>query len=117
MYKKHYDEEKDAGNSSAPSTGPEIRSYGWNFVTEAVALVLVIVILLFGGTPTGSTAGSRTDVVPSAPPWADRPARHNPPWPRSAHRHVCRSRTRAVGSYLVLAGPLVGAVLAGLVRI
>src|SRR5699024_6717422 len=34
------------------STGPEIRSYGWNFITEIVAtFVLVFVILVFGGTP------------------------------------------------------------------
>ena len=54
-YKKHFDE---AGREGVPtidvfSTGPEIRSYGWNFVTEVIAtFVLVYVILVFGQTPS-----------------------------------------------------------------
>lgn len=56
-YKKHFDA---AGRDGVPtidvfSTGPEIRSYGWNFVTEVIAtFVLVYVILVFGETPASS---------------------------------------------------------------
>lgn len=36
-FKKHFDEEADAGAKLAIfSTGPAIRSYGWNFVTEVI---------------------------------------------------------------------------------
>lgn len=54
-YKKHFDEETDAANILGVfSTGPAIRSYGWNVVTEVIGtFVLVFVILSFGGTPSG----------------------------------------------------------------
>lgn len=52
-YKKHFDAEPDEGKKLAVfATGPEIRSYRWNFLTEVVAtFVLVIVVLSFGKTP------------------------------------------------------------------
>ncbi|MET1015790.1 MAG: MIP/aquaporin family protein [Leifsonia flava] len=54
-YKQHFDEEPEAGNKLGVfSTGPAIRSYGWNLVTEIIGtFVLVFVILGFsyGGTP------------------------------------------------------------------
>lgn len=54
-YKKHFDEDADPAVKLAIfSTGPAIRSYGWNFVTEVVGtFVLVFVIILFGPTPSG----------------------------------------------------------------
>lgn len=54
-YKQHYDEQLDpAAKLGTFATGPEIRSYPWNVVTEAIAtFVLVFVILMFGGTPSG----------------------------------------------------------------
>jgi glycerol uptake facilitator protein len=54
-YKKHYDAEPDeAKRLGTFSTGPEVRSYGWNFGTEVVAtFILVLVILGFGHTPSG----------------------------------------------------------------
>lgn len=54
-YKRHFDAEPDQARKLAVfSTGPEIRSYGWNFVTEVLAtFVLVFVVLAFGHTPTG----------------------------------------------------------------
>lgn len=54
-HKQHYDEPLDpAAKLGTFATGPEIRSYGWNVVTEAIAtFVLVFVILMFGGTPSG----------------------------------------------------------------
>lgn len=54
-YKKHFDQEAEPGIKLAVfSTGPELRSYAWNFVTEMIAtFVLVFVVLAFGGTPSG----------------------------------------------------------------
>ncbi len=48
-YRQHFDEEPEAGAKLAVfSTGPEIRSYGWNFVTEVIAtFVLVFAIFAF----------------------------------------------------------------------
>ncbi|MFC9894980.1 MIP/aquaporin family protein [Nocardia sp. NPDC127579] len=54
-YKKHFDAEPDAAKKLAVfATGPEIRDYRWNLVTEIIAtFVLVLVILAFGHTPSG----------------------------------------------------------------
>ncbi|WP_298252339.1 MIP/aquaporin family protein [uncultured Arthrobacter sp.] len=54
-YKHHFDEEPDPANKLGVfATGPAIRSYGWNMVTEIIAtFVLVLVILSFAGTPSG----------------------------------------------------------------
>ncbi len=54
-YRRHFEAEPDPAKKLAVfSTGPEIRSYGWNFVTEVIAtFALVLVILGFGHTPTG----------------------------------------------------------------
>ena len=53
-YKDHFDVEQDPALKLAVfSTGPAIRSYTWNFVTEAIGtFVLIFVILISGGTPT-----------------------------------------------------------------
>ncbi|MCQ2000689.1 aquaporin family protein [Arthrobacter zhaoxinii] len=52
-YKKQFDDEPDAANILGVfSTGPAIRSYGWNVVTEVVGtFVLVFIIIAFAGTP------------------------------------------------------------------
>ncbi|WP_221584487.1 MIP/aquaporin family protein [Microbacterium sp. G2-8] len=49
VYKKHFDAEEDAGNKLGVfATGPAIRSYGLNFITEVIAtFVLVFSILAF----------------------------------------------------------------------
>ncbi|MBT0993278.1 aquaporin family protein [Cellulomonas sp. DKR-3] len=54
-YKKHFDQEADpAVKLGVFSTGPELRSYAWNFITEVIAtFVLVFVVLAFGPTPSG----------------------------------------------------------------
>ncbi|WP_438353380.1 MIP/aquaporin family protein [Microbacterium sp. CJ88] len=61
-YKQHFDDEPDpAAKLGVFSTGPAIRSYGWNLVTEVIAtFVLVFVIFAFAdygdiqiGTPGG----------------------------------------------------------------
>ncbi len=54
-FKDHFDAEEDAGKKLAVfSTGPAIRSYGWNTVTEVIGtFVLIFLILISGGTPSG----------------------------------------------------------------
>ncbi|WP_313813803.1 MIP/aquaporin family protein [Glutamicibacter sp.] len=52
-YKKHFDDEANHGKVLGVfATGPAIRSYGWNVVTEVIGtFVLVFVIGGFGSTP------------------------------------------------------------------
>jgi glycerol uptake facilitator protein len=54
-FKQHFDAEEDPGKKLGVfSTGPAIRNYGWNTVTEILGtFVLVFVILISGGTPSG----------------------------------------------------------------
>ncbi len=54
-FKKHFDEEADpAAKLGIFSTGPAIRSYGWNVVTEAIGtFVLVFWVVASGKTPSG----------------------------------------------------------------
>ena len=57
-YKKHFDEEPEPANKLGVfSTGPAIRSYAWNLVTEIIGtFVLVFVVIAFGHQP-GTAAG------------------------------------------------------------
>jgi len=52
-YKKHFDQDAEPGIKLAVfSTGPELRSYGWNFVTEVIGtFVLVFWVVISGNTP------------------------------------------------------------------
>ncbi|MPY97899.1 MAG: aquaporin family protein [Actinophytocola sp.] len=54
-YKNHFDADEDEEKKLAVfSTGPAIRNYRWNFVTEVIGtFVLVVVVLSFAGTPHG----------------------------------------------------------------
>ncbi len=54
VYKKQFDQPADPGAKLGVfSTGPEVRSYGWNLVSEAIGTaVLIIFVLVAGGTPT-----------------------------------------------------------------
>lgn len=54
-YKQHFDQEPEPANKLGVfATGPAIRNYGWNLVTEIIAtFVLVLVILSFAGSPSG----------------------------------------------------------------
>lgn len=56
-YKKHFDAEAPgAVKLGVFSTGPELRSYGWNFVTEVIGtfvLVFVVVAFDFAGQDAG----------------------------------------------------------------
>lgn len=53
-YRKQFDEDLDPTlKLGIFATGPEIRSYGWNAVTEAIGtFVLIAAVLVIGGTPT-----------------------------------------------------------------
>ena len=124
-YKQHFDNEPDpAPKLGTFSTGPGIRSYGWNLVTEVIGtFVLVFVILAFakGGTPAelgaipvaflviaiGVSLGGPTG-------YAINPARDL--GPRIAHAvlpiHGKGSSDWAY-SWVPVVGPVVGGLLAG----
>jgi glycerol uptake facilitator protein len=105
------------------STGPAIRNYAWNVVTEVIGtFVLVFVILMFGKTPTqigplavallvlgiGNSLGGPTG-------YAINPARDL--GPRVAHA-VLPIRGKGSSdwgySWVPVVGPIIGGVLAGL---
>jgi glycerol uptake facilitator protein len=123
-YKNHFDEPADpAVKLGVFSTGPEIRSYGWNFFTEVVGtFVLVYVILQFGNTPhemgplavallvvaIGASLGGPTG-------YAINPARDL--GPRIAHAVLPikgKGSSDWAYAWVPVAGPIVGGVLAGL---
>ena len=124
-YKKQFDDEPDAANILGVfSTGPTIRAYGWNLVTEIIGtFVLVFVILSFSGTPNGigplavallvlgigASLGGPTG-------YAINPARDL--GPRIVHallpiRH--KGSSDWAYSWVPILGPILGGVLAGLV--
>ncbi|MFC8191084.1 MIP/aquaporin family protein [Cellulomonas sp. NPDC057328] len=124
-YKKHFDQDADpAVKLGVFSTGPELRSYGWNFATEVIAtFVLVFIILAFGNTPSelgplavamlvvgiGASLGGPTG-------YAINPARDL--GPRIAHALLpIRGKGSSDWSYswVPFLGPLVGGLIAGLV--
>jgi len=133
-YKKHFDEEPDPANKLGVfSTGPAIRSYGWNFLTEVIGtFVLVIVIIGFGrggdpdlATPAGLAALGAVPVAllvvgigaslggPTG--YAINPARDL--GPRIAHALLPikgKGTSDWAYSWVPVAGPIVGGVLAGL---
>ena len=123
-YKKHFDQDADpAVKLGVFSTGPELRSYGWNFATETIAtFVLVFIVLAFGETPAeigplavallvvgiGASLGGPTG-------YAINPARDL--GPRIAHALLpIKGKGSSDWGYawVPIAGPLLGGVLAGL---
>ena len=123
-YKTHYDQEEDAGAILGSfSTGPEIRSYGWNLVTEIIAtFVLVFIIIMFGNTPHGLGPLAVALLVVSIGASLGGPTGYsiNPArdlGPRIAHAVLPipnKGGSDWAYSWVPIAGPLVGAVLAGL---
>jgi glycerol uptake facilitator protein len=128
-YKQHFDEEPDpATKLGVFSTGPAIRSYGWNLVTEAIGtFVLVFVIIAAGAiksSPLGwlSALGVGLLVVgigaslggPTG--YAINPARDL--GPRIAHALLpIKGKGDSDWSYswVPVVGPIIGGVVAGLV--
>jgi glycerol uptake facilitator protein len=125
-YRQHYDLHDVPGEKLATfSTGPAIRSYGWNLVTEIIAtFVLVYIILEFGNTPTqvgplavallvvaiGASLGGPTG-------YAINPARDLSP--RIAHALLpIRGKGSSDWSYawVPVLGPVIGGILAGVLN-
>ena len=123
-FKQHFDEEENAGTILGVfSTGPEIRSYAWNFITEVIGtFVLVFIILTFGKNPAqlgplpvallvvgiGMSLGGPTG-------YAINPARDL--GPRIAHAVLPipnKGTSDWAYSWVPVFGPLVGGVIAGL---
>jgi len=123
-YKQHFDLDADpAVKLGVFSTGPEIRSYAWNFVTEAIAtFMLVFVILSFANWPgdmgplaaallvvgIGASLGGPTG-------YAINPARDF--GPRIAHFVLPipgKGSSDWAYSWVPVLGPLVGGALGGL---
>lgn len=123
-YKKHFDEQAEPGIKLAVfSTGPELRSYGWNFITEVIGtFVLVYVIIMFGKNPAqlgplpvallvvgiGASLGGPTG-------YAINPNRDL--GPRIAHALLPikgKGSSDWGYSWVPVLGPLVGGALAGL---
>lgn len=123
-YKQHFDAEPVAANKLGVfSTGPAIRNYSWNVVTEVIAtFVLVFVIILFASTPSqlgplavallvvgiGASLGGPTG-------YAINPARDL--GPRIAHAFLPikgKGSSDWAYSWVPVVGPLIGGVLAAL---
>lgn len=124
-YKQHFDAEEDAGAKLAVfATGPAIRSYGWNTLTEIIAtFVLVFTVVLFGPTPSGLGPLAVALVVvgigaslggPTG--YAINPARDL--GPRIVHALLPikgKGSSDWAYSWVPIVGPLIGGVLGGLV--
>jgi glycerol uptake facilitator protein len=123
-YRDHFDTTDDPALQLAVfSTGPAIRNYAWNLVTEIIAtFVLVFVVILFGKTPSGlgplavallvvgigASLGGPTG-------YAINPARDLSP--RIAHALLpIKGKGNSDWSYawVPVVGPIIGGVLAGL---
>jgi len=129
-YKQHFDEEPDAANKLGVfSTGPAIRSYGWNLITEIIGtFVLVFVVVGFGRNGDASGLAS-LGALPVAllvigigaslggpTGYAINPARDL--GPRIAHALLPirgKGSSDWAYSWVPIFGPLVGGVIGGLV--
>lgn len=133
-YKQHFDVEEDPGAKLGTfSTGPAIRSTGWNLATEIIGtFVLVFVVIAFGaqngsedGVPAGLAALGALPVAllvvgigaslggPTG--YAINPARDL--GPRIAHAVLpIRGKGSSDWGYawIPVVGPVIGGVLAGL---
>ncbi|MDO4238744.1 MIP/aquaporin family protein [Micrococcus sp.] len=123
-YRDHYAAETDQGAILGTfATGPEIRNPVWNMVTEAIGtFVLVLVVLMFGNTPSGlgplavallvvgigASLGGPTG-------YAINPARDLGPRLFHAVAPIAGKGGSDWGyAWVPIVGPLLGAVLAGL---
>lgn len=134
-YKQHFDDEPLAANKLGVfSTGPAIRSYGWNVATEAIGtFVLVFVVIAFGrggdsalSVPAGLAGLGALPVAlvvvvigtslggPTG--YAINPARDLGPRIAHALLPIKGKGTSDWGySWVPIVGPIIGGILAGLV--
>jgi glycerol uptake facilitator protein len=129
-YKQHFDAEPEPANKLGVfSTGPAIRSYGWNLVTEIIGtFVLVFVVIAFGGGRQGHSGGlAALGALPVAllvivigtslggpTGYAINPARDL--GPRIAHFILPikgKGSSDWAYSWVPVAGPIIGGLLAG----
>ena len=100
-FKEHFDAEEDPGKKLGVfSTGPAIRNYGWNTVTEILGtFVLIFVILISGGPrPASGRCSSPSWWSASVPPSVARPGTPSTrpvTSDRVSRTPSCRSRARA----------------------
>ncbi|MGT2427245.1 MIP/aquaporin family protein [Amnibacterium kyonggiense] len=133
-FKKHFDEEENAGTILGVfSTGPEIRSYAWNLVTEVIAtFVLVFVVIAFGHAGDAATKSPAGLAALGALPvallvvgigaslggptgYAINPARDLGPRIMHAILPIPHKGSSDWGyAWVPVVGPLVGGLLAGL---
>jgi glycerol uptake facilitator protein len=133
-FKRHFDEETQAGTILGVfSTGPEIRSYAWNLVTEIIGtFVLVFVVLAFGRVGDANTPSPAGLAALGALPvallvvgigaslggptgYAINPARDL--GPRIAHAVLPipnKGGSDWAYSWVPIVGPIIGGVVAGL---
>jgi len=123
-YREHFDATDDPALQLAVfSTGPAIRNYAWNLVTEIIGtFVLVFVILFFGSTPSGLGPLAVALLVVSIGAslggptgYAINPARDL--GPRIAHALLPikgKGNSDWGYSWVPVVGPIIGGVLAGL---
>ena len=128
-YKQHYDEEPEPANKLGTfSTGPAIRSYGWNLVTEIIGtFVLVFVVIGFGGGRQGEGGLAALGALPVAllvigigaslggpTGYAINPARDL--GPRIAH-FILPIKGKGASdwsySWVPVVGPIIGGLIAG----
>ncbi|HKH08688.1 MAG TPA: MIP/aquaporin family protein [Agromyces sp.] len=132
-YKQHFDAEPEPANKLGVfSTGPAIRSHGWNLVTEIIGtFVLVFVVIGFGGGRQGDGGLAALGALPVAllvigigaslggpTGYAINPARDL--GPRIAHALLpIAGKGGSDWSYawVPVVGPIIGGVLAGLAAI
>ena len=124
-FKQHYDEHEDQGEILGTfATGPAIRSYGWNLVTETIAtFVLVTWVLLSGYTQSGLGPLGVAMVIVSIGAslggptgYAINPARDL--GPRIAHAILPikgKGGSDWGYSWVPVVGPMIGGILAGLI--
>jgi glycerol uptake facilitator protein len=128
-YKQHFDAEPDPANKLGVfSTGPAIRSYGWNLVTEIIGtFVLVFVVIAFGGGRQGEGGLAALGALPVAllvvvigtslggpTGYAINPARDL--GPRIAHFILPikgKGSSDWAYSWVPVAGPVIGGLVAG----
>ncbi|AAT88434.1 glycerol uptake facilitator protein [Leifsonia xyli subsp. xyli str. CTCB07] len=128
-YKKHFDEEPEPANKLGVfSTGPAIRSYAWNLITEIIGtFVLVFVVIAFGHQPGNNVGLAALGALPVAllvigigaslggpTGYAINPARDL--GPRLAHAVLpIKGKGSSDWSYswIPVVGPIVGGLLAG----